>query len=149
MQVDLNELREFLSEAGALDIFGANSAQEVMTIFDTDGNGTLEPNEMACLMDFIEEEKARLLELGGNKGTGGTRENAVASAGAMMKRRGSLSVSEKKLATISMLEQSVHAVDQDGDGKVDLEEVSISACPLFLLMKAFCFLLSNFCAVSV
>ncbi len=124
VQVDLNELREFLSEAGALDIFGVNSAQEVMSIFDTDGNGTLEPEEMACLMEFIEEEKTRLLELGGNKDSS-TRENAVASAGAMKKRRGSLVVSEKKLATISKLEQSVLTADQDGDGIVDLEEVSI------------------------
>lgn len=115
VQVDMNELQEFLNEAGALDIFGANSAQEVMSIFDTDGNGTLEPEEMECLMQFIEAEKARLLELGGSRDSS-TRENAIASADAMKR---------KKLETISKLEQSAHSADQDGDGIVDLEEVSV------------------------
>ena len=127
VQVDLNELRAFLSDAGALDIFGANSVQEVMSIFDTDGNGTLEKEEMASLMEFIEEEKARLLELGANKDCGGSGTSLIsdASAGVKNRRRGSVSVADKKLLTVSKLEKSLDAVDQDGDGIVDLEEVSI------------------------
>ena len=76
-------------------------------------------------MDFIEEEKARLLELGVNKDCGGSGTSSDASAGVKNRRSGSVGVSDKKLLTISKLEKSLDAVDQDGDGIVDLEEVSI------------------------
>jgi hypothetical protein len=122
VQVDLNELREFLSEAGALDIFGANSVQEVMSIFDTDGNGSLEPQELQTLMEFIEEEKARMLALGGNKDSGASK--GAESSLAKQKTSGSINVTERKMNTIAKLEESMIAVDADGDGNVDLEEVS-------------------------
>ena len=116
--MDLTELRDFLSEAGALDIFGANSVQEVMSIFDTDGNGTLDSEELATLMEFIEEEKARMLAMGENK------EGGTGSLPANLKTSGSINVSERKLQTITKLEESLDAADADGDGNIDLEEVS-------------------------
>lgn len=147
MQVDLNELREFLSEAGALDIFGANSVQEVMSIFDTDGNGSLEPQELQTLMEFIEEEKARMLAMGGNKDSGASK--AAGSSLVKQKTSGSINVAERKMNTIAKLEESMVAVDADGDGNVDLEEVSgvrvwrssMASIPIFsflLLANASC-----------
>ncbi len=138
--MDLTELRDFLSEAGALDIFGANSVQEVMSIFDTDGNGTLDSEELATLMEFIEEEKARMLAMGENK-EGGTLP-------ANLKTGGSINVSERKLQTITKLEESLDAADADGDGNIDLEEVSCVRCCRIGLIFFRCFrspLYGNFC----
>ncbi len=127
VQVDLSELRDFLSEAGALDIFGANSVQEVMSIFDSDGNGTLEPDELATLMEFIEEEKARMLAIDQNKSSSASKD-AAASQG-NQKTSGPIHVSANSGA------------DADGDGYVDLEEVSDMRCCRLCL--------NDFCVVFV
>ena len=106
----MDELREFLSENGALELFGANSVQEVMAIFDTDGNGTLEPEELSLLLEFIEIEKAKMLAMSESK-------ESVASG------EGAINVLDRKRLQISKIEQHLSNADADGDGNVDLEEV--------------------------
>jgi len=114
----LDELREFLSENGALELFGANSVQEVMAIFDTDGNGTLEPEELSLLLEFIEIEKAKMLAMSENK------ESVVSGEGAAKQQRmGAINVLDRKRLQISKIEQHLSNADADGDGNVDLEEV--------------------------
>lgn len=114
-QIDLEELEEFLSEAGALELFGANNVQEVMTIFDADGSGTLEPDEMEILMDFITAEKERMMAMAEN------RDSKVGVGAA--RRAAAVNVTERKFQTISKLEQSLATIDADGDGQVDVDEV--------------------------
>jgi hypothetical protein len=117
-QVDLHELREFLSENGALELFGANSVQEVMAIFDSDGNGTLEPEELSLLMEFIQDEKAKMLAMGENK------DSVASGEGAAEKQRiGAINLLDRKRLQITKIEQHLSATDLDGDGNVDLEEV--------------------------
>ena len=114
-QIDLEELEEFLSEAGALELFGANNVQEVMAIFDADGSGTLEADEMEILMDFITGEKERMMAIAEN------RDSKVGVGAA--RRAAAVNVTERKFRTISKLEQSLATLDADGDGQVDVDEV--------------------------
>jgi hypothetical protein len=102
VQVDLEELREFLSEAGALELFGAENVREVMSIFDSDGNGTLEEQELKLLMDFIAEEKSKML---------------------VHERK------ETDALAASTDANSLDGLDLNGDGQVDVEEVNFLCCP--------------------
>jgi len=107
-----------LSENGALELFGANSVQEVMAIFDTDGNGTLEPEELSLLLEFIEIEKAKMLAMSENKESVASGEGA-----AKQQRTGAINVLDEKRLQITKIEQHLSNADADGDGNVDLEEV--------------------------
>ncbi len=118
----MDELREFLSENGALELFGANSAQEVMAIFDSDGNGTLEPEELSVLMEFIEDEKAAMLAMGENSAGVSSGQGA-----AQPQRIGATKLLDAKRPQITKTEQSLSAADFDlgRDGVMDLEKVPL------------------------
>jgi hypothetical protein len=136
VQVDMNELRDFLSEAGALDIFGANSVQEVMSIFDSDGNGTLDMDELASLMEFIEEEKARMLAIDQNKSSIASNDSAAsqgkqATSDPVDNDSATLQGKQTTSGPVHVSAKFVGGADADGDGRVDLEEVSDSRSCIF------------------
>ncbi len=54
--VDTAELAAFLETTGALDVFGASSAAEVMAKFDTDNSGQLDADELAQLRQHLESK---------------------------------------------------------------------------------------------
>jgi hypothetical protein len=61
--IDEDELREFLSAEGALEIFGAKSVREVLDLFDKDHTGKLDSDEMKQLQAVLIEKKQKLSAL--------------------------------------------------------------------------------------
>jgi hypothetical protein len=57
--IDEDELREFLSAEGALDVFGAKSVREVLDLFDKDKTGKLDGDEMKQLQAVLMEKKQK------------------------------------------------------------------------------------------
>ena len=58
--IDEDELREFLSAEGALEVFGAKSVREVLDMFDKDKTGKLDKDEMAQLRAKLSEKKQKI-----------------------------------------------------------------------------------------
>jgi len=58
--IDEDELREFLSAEGALEVFGAKSVREVLDMFDKDKTGKLDKDEMAQLQAKLSEKKQKI-----------------------------------------------------------------------------------------
>jgi hypothetical protein len=58
--IDEDELREFLSAEGALEVFGAKSVKEVLDSFDKDKTGKLDADEMKQLTAVLQEKKQKI-----------------------------------------------------------------------------------------
>ena len=61
--IDEDELREFLSAEGALEVFGAKSVREVLDTFDKDKTGKLDADEMKQLQAVLIEKKQKISAL--------------------------------------------------------------------------------------
>jgi hypothetical protein len=61
--IDEEELREFLSAEGALEVFGAKSVREVLDLFDKDKTGKLDSDEMKQLQAVLREKKQKISAL--------------------------------------------------------------------------------------
>ena len=61
--IDEDELREFLSAEGAMEVFGAKSVREVLDLFDKDKTGKLDVDEMKELQAVLMEKKQKISAL--------------------------------------------------------------------------------------